>query len=746
MTVLERITAKLNPAQKKAVETLDGPLLVLAGAGSGKTGVLTRRIAALIATGKAAPDEILAVTFTNKAAREMESRISRLLSDLDYFIREPLWVSTFHSLCAKLLRRHIELLEFKTSFVILDDGDQLSILKKIVQQLGLDDKLHPPKAFRSRISNAKMLGLTPSDVMKSPRFLMDQRSVEIYQLYEAELKKTNCLDFDDLLLKMLELFKMYPAILESYQDKFKYILVDEYQDTNHVQYQLIAMLAKKNRNLCVVGDEDQSIYSWRGADISNILDFEKDFPECQSVKLEQNYRSSKNIVTAASHLIQNNLERKTKVLFTDNPAGEKIQIREELTDIDEAKFIINKITSLCSEAQATYNDIAIFYRTNAQSRLLEEQLRMRSIPYKLLGGVRFYERMEVKDLLCYLRLIFNPSDDMAFRRILNAPSRGIGKTTLEKLEEQGFKSGLSLTATARLAVDNREFHSGTTSKLRQFLILMDDLRAQSETLPLLDLYTITVDKTEYVKRLKIEGNVEADQRIQNLEELGNAIGDFAKERPDANLQSFLEEMALISDLDKNSAEENAVTMMTLHLSKGLEYPVVFIAGLEETLFPSLRAMNENEESEVEEERRLAYVGLTRAEKRLYLTYAKSRRVWGQEQWNPPSRFLNELPQTLVEFSSGAVASRFATRMSKINHDVHHQDFPDYDSPSIPRAQPLASETKTGFSKGVRVRHPTFGPGSVFEVDGSGDEMKISVLFADQTIKKFVAKYARLEKI
>ncbi len=746
MTVLERITAKLNPAQKKAVETLDGPLLVLAGAGSGKTGVLTRRIAALIATGKAAPDEILAVTFTNKAAREMESRISRLLADLDYFIREPLWVSTFHSLCAKLLRRHIELLEFKTSFVILDDGDQLSILKKIVQQLGLDDKLHPPKAFRGRISNAKMLGLTPSDVIKSPRFLMDQRSIEIYQLYEAELKKTNCLDFDDLLLKMLEIFKMYPAILESYQDKFKYILVDEYQDTNHVQYQLIAMLAKKNRNLCVVGDEDQSIYSWRGADISNILDFEKDFPECQSVKLEQNYRSSKNIVTAASHLIQNNTERKTKVLFTDNPAGEKIQIREELTDIDEAKFIVNKITSLCSEAQATFNDIAVFYRTNAQSRLLEEQLRMRSIPYKLLGGVRFYERMEVKDLLCYLRLIFNPSDDMAFRRILNAPSRGIGKTTLEKLEEQGFQSGLSLTATAQLAVDNREFHSGTTSKLRQFLNLMDDLRNQAQTLPLLDLYTVTVDKTDYVKRLKIEGNVEADQRIQNLEELGNAIGDFAKERPDASLQSFLEEMALISDLDKNSTEENAVTMMTLHLSKGLEYPVVFIAGLEETLFPSLRAMNDNEESEVEEEIRLAYVGITRAEKKLWLTYAKSRRVWGQEQWNPPSRFLNELPQTLVEFSSGAVASRFASRVSRMNQDVHHQDFPDYDGPSIPKATASSTENKSGLSKGVRVRHPTFGPGSVFEVDGSGDEMKISVLFADQTIKKFVAKYARLEKI
>jgi DNA helicase-2/ATP-dependent DNA helicase PcrA len=750
----EIITKNLNGPQKEAVETLQGPLLILAGAGSGKTRVLTHRMANLIAQGKVPADGVLAVTFTNKAAREMESRIFKVLMDIGVPVREPLWVSTFHSFCNRVLREHITLLDYKKFFSIYDDGDQLSQIKKVMQALNINDKVHPAKNFRNRINTAKMLALGPEDVKRSNHLFLDEKTIEVYQLYESEMKKANCLDFGDLLMKVYELFRMYPDVLEQYQEKFRYIMVDEYQDTNHIQYLLVKMLASKHRNLCVVGDEDQSIYSWRGADISNILDFEKDFPEAKVIKLEENYRSTGTIVSAATAVIKNNTERKDKTLFTSNPDGDPIHVREERSEYDEARFVVKQIESLIRSGETTYNDFAVFYRTNAQSRVLEEQLRTNSIPYKLVGGVRFYERMEIRDILGYLKLTLNPADDMAFKRVINVPARGIGKTTIEKLEEFSMAHKLSLTDAAAKACDERVFNSGVTSKFRNFLKLMEDLRLTSQEHNLLDFYHLTLEKTGYVEMLKSEESVEAKARIENLEELSNALTQFMKEREDATLQSFLEEMALVSDVDSLDEEQNSVTLMTLHISKGLEYPFVFIVGLEENLFPSARSVDNNEENSLEEERRLAYVGMTRARQKLWLTYARSRKVWGQEQFNPPSRFLKEIPDAMTDFSTALATPKFVSRFATntgafygrtpdrtdrntFDPDVHA--FPDYDGEA-----PAASSGE--FKKGQRVRHPTFGVGSIFQTEGAGDQQKVSVLFADQTIKKFVAKYARLERL
>ncbi len=754
----------LNEPQKQAVMTVDGPLLLLAGAGSGKTRVLTHRMANIISQGKASADGILAVTFTNKAAREMEARIFKLLNEMGMSLRDPLWVSTFHSFCNRVLREHISLLDYKPFFGIYDDSDQLSQIKKVMNALGINDKVHPAKAFRNRINNAKMLALSPEDVKKSKSLFLDEKSIQVYEMYEIEMKKANSLDFGDLLFKVYELFRMYPDLLEQYQEKFPYIMVDEYQDTNHIQYLLVQQLARKHRNLCVVGDEDQSIYSWRGADISNILDFEKDFPEAKVIKLEENYRSSGNIVAAATTVIKNNSERKDKTLFTSNVDGDLITVREERSEYDEARWVVKRIISLISEGEGNYNDYAIFYRTNAQSRVLEEQLRTQSIPYKLVGGVRFYERMEIKDLLGYLKLTLNPADDVAFKRIINVPTRGIGKTTVEKLEEYSLQNKLSLFASAHKAIDERLFNAGTTSKLRQFVSLMLDLQGLAHDHNLLDFYHLVLEKSGYVQALKSEESVEAKSRVENLEELSNALTQFMKERTEPSLQSFLEEMALVSDIDSLDESMNSVTLMTLHVSKGLEYPYVFVVGMEENLFPSGRARDEDEEGTLEEERRLAYVGMTRARQKLFLTYARSRKVWGQEQFNPPSRFINEIPENLISFSTSFETPKFVSRFginsseessfgynsnssrqgmnySRKNNsdfDMDSQSFPDYDGD-------VSSVESGGYAKGMRVRHPTFGVGSVFQTEGSGDQQKVSVLFADQTIKKFVLKYARLER-
>lgn len=752
----EFITNNLNPEQKRAVETLQGPLLILAGAGSGKTRVLTHRVANIIGQELAQPEEILAVTFTNKAAAEMEHRIYQLLSQMHIIVRDRLWVNTFHSFCVRLLREHIALLDYQPFFNIYDSQDQLSLIKKVMHTLNMDEKIFPAKGFQARINSAKMLALSPKDTANAKDFsrgnnkiYFDKQTQQVYELYEEQLKKSNSLDFGDLLLKTYDLFRMYPDILDYYQKRFKYILVDEYQDTNYIQYVLVKMLAAHHRNLCVVGDEDQSIYSWRGADISNILNFEKDFSEAQIIKLEENYRSTKTIVTAATHLIQNNTQRKEKVLFTNNEEGEKILIHEEKSEYDEARFVVKTIQQITQSAEGNWSDIAVFYRTNSQSRVLEEQLRMNSIPYRLVGGIKFYDRLEVKDILAYMKLMMNLSDDISLKRIINTPTRGIGKTTVDRLEEISDSTKKSLWDTIQSVILSREFNAGVTGKLRNFANLIESLKLEVPLMSLSSCYDLILRKTEYAQKLQIENTPEADSRLENLKEMANAISQFENERgKEATLQNFLEEMALVSDVDSMKDNQESVTLMTLHISKGLEFPFVFIVGMEDGLFPSAKSFDETDEASVEEERRLAYVGMTRARKQLFLTYAKVRRIWGQEQFQKHSRFLEEIPKAhIVWKKQTSSAPRFMNSMksgsgSAWNFESHHND----DIQNFPDEIPSSSPNNSGLRKGIRVRHPTFGVGSVHEVEGDGESMKVSVVFSDHSVRKFVAKYARLERV
>lgn len=495
-----------NPEQQIAVDHNEGPLLILAGAGSGKTRVLTHRVARLILEGRAAPQEILAVTFTNKASKEMQHRIYSILSDSGLNLQSDIWVSTFHSICVRILRQHLELLGYTPGFSIYDDGDQLSQIKKVLETLKLDEEVFVPKTIRSRINSAKNLGLNPGDIIASRMMGADQRQAEIYLTYEKLMKQSNALDFGDLLLKTHDLFIHYPGLLEQYQKRFKYILVDEYQDTNHIQYKLIKLLSSATRNLCVVGDEDQSIYGWRGADIKNILDFEKDFPEAKIVKLERNYRSTKNIVLAASQVISRNSQRKEKNIYTDNDAGDPIFIREEGTDIEEARFVAKTTANLLNSAEAEASEIAIFYRTNAQSRLIEEQLRQNGVPYRIVGGLKFYDRAEVKDLIAYLKLIVNPKDDMAFKRVVNVPARGIGKTTLEKLEEISIQKNCTLTDAIEFARESKALNGGVLLKLERFKDLVGAFRAKEPLTSLPEFYSMLFVETGYETMLKAEKN------------------------------------------------------------------------------------------------------------------------------------------------------------------------------------------------------------------------------------------------
>ncbi len=748
----------LNSRQREAVDHLLGPVLILAGAGSGKTRALTHRAAEIIEQGLASAPEILCVTFTNKAAKEMEERIYKLLYEANVPVRERLWIGTFHNFGVRVLRSYAEALEYKANFTIYDAADQLSHAKKVAQALQLNEKLTPAKTFVHRVSSAKMMGWTPDDVRKNNVYRWDEKTLDFYALYQEMLKRANAFDFDDLLMKTYELFQLYPDILGLYQTRFKFVMVDEYQDTNHIQYRLVRQLSGSHHNLCVVGDEDQSIYSWRGADISNILNFEKDFPNAKIIKLEENYRSSGNIVLAASSVIANNSQRKDKTLFTSNPAGLPLIIREESSDLDEARYVGRRLKQYLDQGDISCADLAIFYRTNAQSRLIEDQLRTLSIPYKIVGGVRFYDRMEVKDVISYMKFVYNPADDVALKRIINTPTRGIGKTTVERLEDLAREKKLSLLATAKLAVDTREFNPGTTGKLRKFLDLIQKLSEKAVELPVLGFYQDLLEDTEYLVSLRHEGSEESLSRIDNLEELANAIAQFQKERGDeADLSSFLEEMALVSDLDSMKENQQTVTLMTLHLSKGLEYPYVFIVGLEENLFPSARQGSALDEAEIEEERRLAYVGITRAKVQLTMTYTRMRKLWGQDHFNPPSRFLKEIPAELTEFSTAMQKSQFHNRyqtgfvdaratggfstkpFGSRDRDFESQEFPEDDFGG-------GAAALKALSRGMNVRHPTFGVGSIFETEGSGEQQKVSVVFHDKTVKKFVVKYARLERV
>lgn len=735
---------QLNSQQWQAVSCLEGPLLILAGAGSGKTRVLTYRFANLVLEGLTAPENILAVTFTNKAAKEMEARLYKILSEFDIKVFNPLWIHTFHAVCVKILREHIECLGYQKNFTIYDPSDQRSQMKKTLQSLKIDEKVYPVKSFINKISWAKTLGLTPKNIESEHKHFMDKKSLSVYQRYEEEMFRSNALDFDDLLLKTKILFEKHPNVLEIYQNKFQYIMVDEYQDTNALQYKIVKMLSKSHGNLCVVGDEDQSIYSWRGADIENILTFEKDFNGAKFIKLEENYRSSNNIVRAATKLIQNNSQRKDKVLFTNNPDGDPIVVREEIDEYSEARFVTNSIENIVRHGEAKYKDIAIFYRTNAQSRAIEDQLRAKGISYKIIGGLKFYERMEIKDMLCYLRLCVNPHDDAAFRRVINVPTRGIGKTTLDKINQLSIDRAVSLASASLMAMDEALFNKGTANKISNFLELLERFRDIAPNMLPSDLYLEVLEQTGYEARLKKEDTAENLARLDNLQELLNAIRQFEKERGEegALLDAFLEEMALVSEADNIEEDNNCVHLMTLHISKGLEFPYVFIVGMEDGIFPSFQNIESEDESDLEEERRLAYVGMTRAEKQLCIIYAKKRRVWGNMQYYSPSRFIDEIPSEFKVFSSAApqTTSRF---QQKINHSK--QDFdegmdyiPDYENDYVDQESPYYS--------GMRVRHPSFGVGTIHEILGSGDDARISIVFSGNFLKTFVAKYARLEKV
>ncbi|OFZ14029.1 MAG: ATP-dependent DNA helicase [Bdellovibrionales bacterium RBG_16_40_8] len=741
---IESLLSELNAPQREAVKTLTGPLLILAGAGSGKTRVLTFRVANLVLQGEATPGQILAVTFTNKAAREMARRTESLLMGMGIPLHEPLWISTFHSSCARLLREDIHRLGYQPFFVIYDDSDQLSVLKHVCKNLNLNDKVYPAKSFRHHISQAKMLGLSPDKVATQSFFRMDETTLEVYRLYEEELRRANALDFDDLLLKTYELLKNFPDVLKAYREKFRFILVDEYQDTNHVQYLLIKLLAEEHRNICVVGDEDQSIYSWRGADIKNILDFEKDFPEACVIKLEENYRSSKNIVEAASHVISNNTQRKNKTLFTQSEAGSKISLQAENNEYDEARFVVRKIGELRRNSHSL-SDIAIFYRTNAQSRVLEEQLRSNSIPYRLIGSVKFYERKEIKDIICYMRLILNTNDDVAFYRVVNTPTRGIGKSTIEEVLKMTSTHKISAFEAAGQVAMQRLVHSGACNKLQNFRYLIETMKDELKSASTSEIYLRILDKTQYAQRLKEEKTPESEARLENLEEFQNAILQFEEEREEeATLQAFLEEMALISDTDNLNENTAAVTLMTLHLSKGLEYNNVFIVGLEEGLFPSGRSLAGDDPNLLEEERRICYVGMTRARHNLFMSYAKSRCVYGQEEYRPPSRFVDEIPEKYINANASIKRPAFLDRYAE-KYSKKESVFPNYEDDNF-TDESFSQKPSDNYKRGERVRHPIFGTGSIFQVEGSGEQQKVSVLFADKSLKKFMAKAARLERV
>ncbi len=730
----------LNPSQKEAVLTTDGALLVLAGAGSGKTRVITHRIAHIIASGLASPEEILAVTFTNKAAREMEERVHEILGSLGIPVFRKPWISTFHAMGVRILRDHASLLGYQPQFSIYDRDDQLKAIKATLARLHIDEKRVTPKAVSGHINKFKSQGLSPDDLEN--QFVGHQKmDYEIYKDYEQQLKLSNAFDFGDLLLKPYVLFKKNPEVLKSYQDSFQYIHVDEYQDTNLIQYQLMKLLAQTHKNLCVVGDEDQSIYSWRGAEIGNIFAFEQDF-KSHFVKLETNYRSTKNIVLASNSLIKNNLERKNKVLNTENAEGDKITISELQSEYDEARYIAGQVHSLLSGAHAP-KDIAIFYRTNAQSRVLEDQLRSRSIPYKIVGGMKFYERKEIKDVISYIKLCLNPNDDVAFRRVLNTPKRGIGKTTLSKLENLSFQLGVSLFESCS-RITSQDLKAAAHKKILGFYQLIQSLRAELN-IGLTEFYLLVLEQTQYLSQLKSENTQEAQSRIQNLEELSNAMTQFEKERTENSIQDFLEEMALISDLDQTKDIDNSVTLMTIHISKGLEFPVVFISGMEEGLFPSIQKVTSSE-SELEEERRLCYVAMTRAKKKLYATYALRRKVWGRDQFNPPSRFLSEIPEEFVEYH-GQRPNRpkyDSFNLTKSNDNSYaspkKQDhFPSYEDQSqMPEVIPGA------LCIGAEIRHPVYGTGQIQSLEGEGEHEKVQIQFRNHVVKKFLTKYAQLE--
>jgi DNA helicase-2/ATP-dependent DNA helicase PcrA len=746
----------------------------MAGAGSGKTRVLTHRIAYLIATRKAAPWNILAITFTNKAAREMQERVARLVGAA----ANDIWVSTFHSMCVRILRRHITRIGFSSNFTILDSADQLSVVKSCLKELNLDTKKFDPRAMQSGISSAKNELATVAEYeTKAGNDFFQKQVARIYSLYQKKLRHNNSLDFDDLIMKTIELFQSEPDVLADYQTKFSYIHVDEYQDTNRAQYMLCKLLAERNHRICVVGDSDQSIYRWRGADISNILNFEQDYPEASTIMLEQNYRSTSTILDAANGVIANNFSRKPKKLWTDKGAGGKIRVYSADSEHAEGYYISSEINRNLSQGRQ-YGDHAILYRTNAQSRVIEEILIKSDIPYQIIGGIRFYERKEIKDILAYLRLVSNPDDDLSLQRIINVPKRGIGTVTMDKLSESAGRLGVSMFRLLLDHLDEVEVAGKTREALVSFRDQVANLHAMTEYLSVTELAEQMIEMTQYRLELMREKSIEAQSRLENIAEFLSVTMDFERRNEDKSLVAFLTDLALIADIDSMDKEEetsakDTVVLMTMHSAKGLEFPVVFIIGMEEGVFPHSRAWSET--AELEEERRLAYVGITRAKELLYLTCAYTRTLYGRTMSNMPSRFLQEIPERLIETESASAGYRTGSRSSSFSAGFHAgRSTYEFDAGSgygrpretLPAASPAptaqaaaarsrvaassaftANRPMSDFSHGDKVSHNKWGTGTVVAVKGSGDDTELQIAFPAPTgIKRLLAKFAPITKL
>ena len=732
MSLLQDITDN----QREAITHIEGPLLVVAGAGSGKTRVITRRIGYLMSQG-VNPYNILAITFTNKASDEMVDRVKQFSS------HKGLWVSTFHKMCSRILRSNIDRLGYSRDFSIYDTIDQLNRVKSIMAELQLDTAQWKPRAIADSISNAKNKLIGPEAFASTASGYYNRTVAQIYTKYESLLKANNALDFDDLLVKSVELFKKHPDVLEMYQDKFKFILVDEYQDTNYTQYIITRLLAGKYRNICVTGDPDQSIYGWRGADIRNIMDFEKDYPDARVVLLEQNYRSTKHILHAASSVIQQNKYRKQKNLWTENILGEKLKVvscEDEHGEADEIAKLIREFAS----KDTKYSDIALFYRTNAQSRVLEISLRNYGIPYTIIGGVEFYQRKEIKDILSYLRLCINPHDEVALERIINTPTRGIGNTSVKKLADWAAAQNANLFDAIRNVDLIPEIKGKTALLVKGFSKFIANLQKLPKS-PVEDIVRRVIEETKYIEFLRESDEKESKDRIANVEELVNAAHEYGENYYEGSLQGFLEEVALVSDVDELEDDVDAVTLMTLHTAKGLEFPVVFITGMEEGLLPHSESKDLDEE--LEEERRLCYVGITRAMKELFLSHARRRTRYGQMNPCIASRFLDEIPEEIVD-KIDKTNRKYAFDTFNVNNRTTHETLLKFDFSDIGTSDLTSpsSEESTSFSSGEVVRHPVFGIGRILEVSGSKEKASASVSFNIGGTKHLMLAYAKLEKV
>jgi DNA helicase-2/ATP-dependent DNA helicase PcrA len=731
----------LNPEQRRAVEHTDGPLLVLAGAGSGKTRTLTHRVAHLIASGKAHPSEILAVTFTNKAAREMRERVARLLADS----ARGVWVSTFHSACVRILRREIAHLGYERSFVIYDEADSLAATRRVLRALQIDERTYAPRAVRNQIDRLKNRGLLPADLAAEDT-LDSRRLAEIYQRYQTDLRRANALDFGDLLLLTVRLFENHPGVLADYQQRWRYILVDEYQDTNPVQYRLLRLLSAVHRNLCVVGDEDQSIYRFREADIRNILDFEKDFPGARVVRLERNYRSTQQILDAATAVVSNNVERKGKHLFTERTVGEPVRFFEAADERGEAAYVVGEVLKHL-DAGGSLRNLAVFYRTHAQSRPLEEEILKYNLPYSVVGGTRFYGRAEIKDALAYLRVMRNPEDTESLLRIINTPVRGIGRTSIDRFLALAEQRQTSLYRAIVYARDEGRLSGAAIKRTTAFLALLDELSSLDPGGSIAQILARVLDRTGYLEALERQSSVEAEARLENLRELVSAAEEFERvnredgleefdqpeELPESHtlLDLFLEQVTLLSEADELREEDDRLTIMTVHVAKGLEFPLVFMVGLEEGLFPHLASLSDP--SALEEERRLCYVGMTRAQDQLYLTNATMRRMFGAVRYNPPSRFLQEIPAEFGESREIRDLSGVPTTpLGPSSGPSIDWNEGQWEGDELPPLHP-----------GSQVEHPIFGAGTILEVIGSGKSAKLRIRFGAAGLKTIVLRYAQL---